>query len=1037
MRRSFSLALLLVWVSTLVLPLALPAEAAPALDSARQAGALLPVTTPEPQAPTEMPPLGTQTPTDTPAMAEVHELMNRMTVADKVGQLFLLTFMGSDVTENSDIATLVRDYRVGGVVLLPENDNYRNTPMPGLNGAQGNLLDTPQQIADLAAQLQNLAMSPARPVSVSQTVTPTVAVTATATISAEATATAIALGSTESRKTAPEHAILTPTPTAFVAGGSSGTSIPLLIGLDWTGDGTSTFGGSSGFTVMPSEMALGATWDPSAAEQAGNVVGQEIQAAGVNLLLGPSLDVLDTPRPGTAGDMRTQSFGGDPFWVGQMGQAFIAGVQKGSDGRVLTVAKHFPGQGAADRRPEDEVATVEKTLQQLKQIELAPFVTVAGDDLSSPGITGAFMTSHIRYRGLQGNIRQLTPPISLAPQLGDLMAQSEFAGWRAAGGILMSDALGVPAIRRYYDPQLRNFPYRQVAQDAFLAGNDLLYLSRFALTDNWPDEYLAIRETVLFFQSQYQDDSEFRASVDASVERILAMKLRLYNGNWSAGNVLVNPSSVDTQVGQQAAVTANVARAATTLIYPGGDELADRLPSAPLKEDNILIFTDTRVQRDCADCPTSPVIGATALQDIILRLYGPNATGQVLPSHVKSLTFADLDNLLAAAPGQDTDTEKAIAAAQWIVLAALDENATEYQDSVALHNFLANRSDSLHDKRLVAIAFDAPYYLDTTDISKLTAFFGLYAPSEPFLESAVRALFREFTPTGYSPVSISGINYDLISQLGPAPGQVIDLGLAGTGGLTSNAASIQVGSKLDVQTGVILDYNGHPVPDGTPVEFDLRYPIEGLQLAPLVTTTVSGRARTTVSLDRVGELWITAQAGEAQDSATIELKISGGNMPGSIATVLPSPTTTSTPTPIPTATLTPTSEPTPTPGAASITAPGPPQRPRVALPAFLYALLGVLLASAAAFVWRARDVSDRFRIGLAQTSTQGVVAALWAAATAWVAYLLYSFGLLPGATQLQAAGSAWAAALVTLAGGLLSLTWSKYAGAGTYRSQRP
>ena len=39
---------------------------------------------------------------------------------------------------------------------------------------------------------------------------------------------------------------------------------------------------------------------------------------------------------------------------------------------------------------------------------------------------------------------------------------------------MISDALGVPAVRRYYDPQLQNFPHRQVAQDAFLAGNDLL-----------------------------------------------------------------------------------------------------------------------------------------------------------------------------------------------------------------------------------------------------------------------------------------------------------------------------------------------------------------------------------------------------------------------------------------------------------------------------------------------------------------------------------------------------------------------------------
>ena len=44
-------------------------------------------------------------------------IMNKMSVADKVGQLFVVTFQGNDVATDSDIATLVRDYRVGGVVL--------------------------------------------------------------------------------------------------------------------------------------------------------------------------------------------------------------------------------------------------------------------------------------------------------------------------------------------------------------------------------------------------------------------------------------------------------------------------------------------------------------------------------------------------------------------------------------------------------------------------------------------------------------------------------------------------------------------------------------------------------------------------------------------------------------------------------------------------------------------------------------------------------------------------------------------------------
>ena len=93
----------------------------------------------------------------------------------------------------------------------------------------------------------------------------------------------------------------------------------------------------------------------------------------------------------------------------------------------------------------------------------------------------------------------------------------------------------------------------------------------------------------------------------------------------------------------------------------------------------------------------------------------------------------------------------------------------------ALSEFLAKRSDGLRDKRLVVFAFAAPYYLDTTEISKLTAYFGVYAHTAPFLETAVRALFREFTPVGAPPVTVTGINYELINQLEPNPGQIISL----------------------------------------------------------------------------------------------------------------------------------------------------------------------------------------------------------------------------------------------------------------------
>jgi beta-N-acetylhexosaminidase len=56
----------------------------------------------------------------------VQEIIARMSVEERIGQLFVVTFAGSDVGPGSDIAQLIVQYRVGGVVLLSSNGNFSN-----------------------------------------------------------------------------------------------------------------------------------------------------------------------------------------------------------------------------------------------------------------------------------------------------------------------------------------------------------------------------------------------------------------------------------------------------------------------------------------------------------------------------------------------------------------------------------------------------------------------------------------------------------------------------------------------------------------------------------------------------------------------------------------------------------------------------------------------------------------------------------------------------------------------------------------------
>ena len=105
--------------------------------------------------------------------------------------------------------------------------------------------------------------------------------------------------------------------------------------LTQEGDGFPTDQITNRLTPLPSPLAIGATWNPEYARQVGSVAGEELSALGINLLLGPSLDVNETPRTEGSGDLGVRSFGGDPFWVGEMARAYIRGVHEGSQDRIF------------------------------------------------------------------------------------------------------------------------------------------------------------------------------------------------------------------------------------------------------------------------------------------------------------------------------------------------------------------------------------------------------------------------------------------------------------------------------------------------------------------------------------------------------------------------------------------------------------------------------------------------------------------------------------------------------------------------------
>ena len=778
-------------------------------------------------------------------------LLDKLTPEEKVGQLILVNLAGSTVDDQSQIYDLIVHHHIGGVALLASNDNFAASP------------DTVSEAYRLISQLQAIEWQASQEPFISTT-------------------------TGEQTKS---------------------TYIPLFIATSQEGDGLPNDQILHGLTPLPDLMSIGATWQPSLAEQVGAVAGQELSALGFNLYFGPSLDVLESPGALAGGGLGARVFGGDPYWVGEMGKAYITGLHKGSDDRMLVVAKHFPGRGSSDRPTSQEVTTIRKSLEQLKQIELAPFFAVTGNAPDLQSTADGLLVSHIRYQGFQGNIRATTRPVSFDPQaLSQILSLPAFAAWRASEGLMVSDDLGSQAVRRFYDPGGQSFSARLVARDALLAGNDLLYLGNIVSSDA-EDNYSTVLQTLEFFTQKYREDTAFAQRVDDAVMRILVAKYRVYD-NFEPAMVTPPAEGLDALAASQA-VTFEVARLSATLINPDVQDLGTVLPAPPDIQDYILFLTDTRPGRQCSTCPEEPMMAGDALQNVILRLYGPQAGGQVNDAHLTSYTFDDMASVLEG-DSSNPALVSHLEVADWVVISMLEADPSQTQ-AVVLRRFLSERQDLLRNKRVVVFAFNAPYYLDATDISKVTAYYGLYSKSASFVEVAALLLFQELTPAGALPVSVPGIGYDLLSATAPDPGQVIQLYLdlppaptpttvpPGTPEPTATPY-FREGDTVTVRTGVILDHNQHPVPDNTGVRFSLIQSGEGGVIQQVDAATVGGVARASFSIERVGLLEIHAASDPAATSVVLQLDITSEG----VSVTVVAPTSTAEP-------ATPTPEITPTP----------------------------------------------------------------------------------------------------------------------------
>ncbi|MER8159764.1 glycoside hydrolase family 3 N-terminal domain-containing protein [Streptomyces sp. NPDC094472] len=173
-------------------------------------------------------------------------------------------------------------------------------------------------------------------------------------------------------------------------------------------------------TVLPVNLAVGATWDPGLYEAAAAAVGAEVRARGGHVALVSALDLVRDPRWGRA----EECFGEDPYLAARLTEALVRGMRTAD---VAVVLKHFAGQGATVGGRNS--AATELGAREVHEIHLA--AARAGIRAGAAGV----MAAYNEFDGL--------PCVASRPLLtGLLRDRMEF------DGIVMADGAAVDRLVR-------------------------------------------------------------------------------------------------------------------------------------------------------------------------------------------------------------------------------------------------------------------------------------------------------------------------------------------------------------------------------------------------------------------------------------------------------------------------------------------------------------------------------------------------------------------------------------------------------------
>lgn len=276
----------------------------------------------------------------------------------------------------------------------------------------------------------------------------------------------------------------------FVKEIKSTSKIPMFISTDQEGGRVQRLNALTGditASTIPNMQKVGNKDDVELTKELGKVMAEELRVFGINLDFAPDADIFSNPDNTVIGN---RSFGTTAEIVSK--HAIALGNSLKENG-VITVYKHFPGHGDTVTDSHIDLPVVNKTKEELMELELKPFIEVINNNAD------IIMLAHLAIPSLNGGNN--TPVTFSSVVINDFLK-----GELGYKGLVITDALNMKALTNYYNEE-------DICPNAILAGVDMLL---------YPNDNLTCFNSL---KKAVEDGTISEERINESLRKILTLKV--------------------------------------------------------------------------------------------------------------------------------------------------------------------------------------------------------------------------------------------------------------------------------------------------------------------------------------------------------------------------------------------------------------------------------------------------------------------------------------------------------------------------------